>query len=334
MATNTSPLGYSYVGGNGGMSEDQWNQLQQYSQSQTPGMVRSYEGTDFSPNWSPEFTYVGGSRWQGTYSQSSDPSNPPTLTGYMRDAGGGTWEDYDTSGTRTGSHYADNSWSDFIKAASLPAMAYGAHLAGVTGGMGMGAAEAAGAGATVGGSMGAGAQGLVGTELGTLASSASGTFVPGVVDLSAAGMTSSGAIVGGGGSGWSGLGSLFKDGLSLKQGLGGTASLYDIWSRNQMANAQQSQMENSQNQINNLYAPGSPEYNLLAEKIARSNAASGRNSQVGQFASTLAGTIAEAKLRANQGAMNQQNSLLNSSLQNRYGGIGSLFFNIANLAGK
>lgn len=308
MATNASPMGFSYAGDNGGMDEATWNSI-------TQGLSGQQRATD-----GQQWVNINGQDWAPTYSATFNRGSADTpdfdysLKGYAKKLDNDNSAVYNADGTFSHNYYSDPN-ADVKGIATIAALA--------AGGYGLDAAGyGQGATALTGAAEGGGA-GLM--QLGSGAVPLGETAMTGLMEP-VAGAAS--------GSGWGGLGGLFEKGLTLKQGLGGAASLYDIWSRNQMANAQRSQMEASQNQTNNLYAPGSPEYNLLAEKIARSNAASGRNSQVGQFASTLAGTIAEAKLRAGQGALAQQNSLLNSSLQNRYGGIGSLFFNIANLAGK
>ena len=95
----------------------------------------------------------------------------------------------------------------------------------------------------------------------------------------------------------------------------GGASLYDMYAKNQMASAQQNQM----NKINSMYAPGSPEYNLMMQQIARKDAAAGRNSQYGPRAQTLAGTIADKKASL-LGSSGYQN-LANSQLNNKFGAM-------------
>lgn len=171
--------------------------LGDYTKSQRVGITHSYEGDNADVNWSPSFTDIGGSRYQGVYSREGNPTDAKH-TGFMKDIGGGWWEDYDAEGNYKGKHYADNSWSEFIKAASLPAMAYGAHLAGVTGGMG-----AAGAGAAEG----AGAAGL--TELGVEGSA----LLPG--EVAQTGLTEPGFL--------NQLGSAASSGV---EGLKGLASEY------------------------------------------------------------------------------------------------------------
>lgn len=121
-----------------------------------------------------------------------------------------------------------------------------------------------------------------------------------------------------------GLGEMFSNGASnvgnfvsknpLLSIYGG-ASLYDMYAKNQMAGAQQNQM----NKINSMYAPGSPEYNLMMQQIARKDAAAGRNSQYGPRAQTLAGTIADKKASL-LGSSGYQ-SLANSQLGNKYGAM-------------
>ena len=97
------------------------------------------------------------------------------------------------------------------------------------------------------------------------------------------------------------------------------SSLYDMYAKNKMAGAQQNHL----NQLNNMYAPGTPEYNNMARAIARKDAAAGRNSQYGVRAQNLAGIIAgeRAKLLGSAGYTNT----MNSQLANRYGGLNSLF---------
>lgn len=135
------------------------------------------------------------------------------------------------------------------------------------------------------------------------------------------------------------LGSMFKSGMdtlnkplwqggpSTRQGMSGmqlAGGLYDAYAKNKMAGAQQEQM----NKINSMYAPGSPEYNLMMQQIARKDAAAGRNSQYGVRAQNLAGTI--AKQKADMLTSPTYANLSNQQLANKYGSLNSLFA----LAGK
>lgn len=108
----------------------------------------------------------------------------------------------------------------------------------------------------------------------------------------------------------------------------GASSLYDMYAKNQMAKAQQANYQNTQNTINNMYAPGSAEYNALANQVAASDAASGRNSQYAARANTLAGMVAQLKMNALSGTLGNQNAMYNAGLGNQY----SLFNTPASLA--
>lgn len=99
----------------------------------------------------------------------------------------------------------------------------------------------------------------------------------------------------------------------------GAASLYDMYAKNKMAKAQEGMYNQNRADINNMYAPGSPEYNLLQQQMARADAKAGRNSQYGTRANELAGAIAKYKTNALTGMQSGQNSLANLGLGNRYG---------------
>ena len=124
-------------------------------------------------------------------------------------------------------------------------------------------------------------------------------------------------------SGWDTINKpLWQGGPTARQGMTGiqaAGGLYDMYAKNQMAKAQQNQM----NQINGMYAPGSPEYNLMMQQIARKDAAAGRNSQYGVRAQNLAGIIADK--RANMLTSPGYTNLSNSQLANQYGTLNSLF---------
>jgi len=96
-------------------------------------------------------------------------------------------------------------------------------------------------------------------------------------------------------------------------------SLYDMYAKNQMAKKQQALYEQNRNDILNMYAPGSPEYNLLKQEMDRKDAQAGRNSQYGTRANEFAGQIAKYKTNALSGLGSSQNALYNTSLGNQYG---------------
>jgi hypothetical protein len=92
-------------------------------------------------------------------------------------------------------------------------------------------------------------------------------------------------------------------------------------------------LKQRQSMNDNMYAPGSPEYNALWDKMSAADAAAGRNSQYGTRSVDLAAKIAQLKMNANtqltsniaknmSTAYNQRASApagLSSSLQNVLG---------------
>ena len=107
------------------------------------------------------------------------------------------------------------------------------------------------------------------------------------------------------------------------------SGLYDMYAKNQMANAAMDRYNDVNSQIASSYAPGSPEYQMLAQAIARKDAAAGRNSQYGTRATELAARINAARTNALIQAAPQQNELLRTANTNRFSGLNSLFFNYA-----
>lgn len=103
------------------------------------------------------------------------------------------------------------------------------------------------------------------------------------------------------------------------------SGLYDMYAKRQMANAQQDRFNTVNQQIEGMYAPGSPEEQMMRQQLERADAKAGRNSQYGQRAVELAARIADIKSKARQGAMVPQNQLMNQGLTNQYGGLNSLF---------
>ena len=96
-------------------------------------------------------------------------------------------------------------------------------------------------------------------------------------------------------------------------------SLYDMYAKNKMAEAQKGMYNQNRADIMNTYAPGSPEYNQLAQQMARKDAAAGRNSQYGTRANDLAATIAKLRMNALGNLQSTQNTLGNQALSNQYG---------------
>lgn len=96
-------------------------------------------------------------------------------------------------------------------------------------------------------------------------------------------------------------------------------SLYDMYAKNKMAKKQEDLFNQNRADINNMYAPGSAEYNLLAQQLARKDAAAGRNSQYGARANDLAATIAKMRMSSLGNLQTSQNALANQSMSNQYG---------------
>ena len=313
----TSPLGYSYVGGDNGLDENTWNQIM------GAGSGGSAVGADGRGVTAYGGQFQNALGYEGMGNGVADP-----LQFFQRNEdrsqnlynGDGSFNKY----------IAPNNDNTNEMLGTLAAMAVGGYAGGMFGGMGegvssLGASAAPEAASASGGMLGGYGEGVAGTQMGAggaLGSAGGGSALPTFQQaLPSFGASSGGAASGGG------LGSLFGGSAASNAKLG--VSLHDLYARQKMGNAQMDQYNQNQNRVNNLYAPGSPEYNLLAQKIARSNAASGRNSQVGQFATDLAGTIAEKKFNALNGNQVNQSNILNQSLQNRYGGLNSLFYRLA-----
>lgn len=101
--------------------------------------------------------------------------------------------------------------------------------------------------------------------------------------------------------------------------------LYSMYSKNAQANALQDQYNQMNARINGMYAPGSPEYNLMKQEMERKDAAAGRNSQYGTRATELAGKLAGLKTNALIQAQSGQNTLLTNAAKNRYSSLSGLF---------
>lgn len=111
------------------------------------------------------------------------------------------------------------------------------------------------------------------------------------------------------------------------------SSLYDMYAKNQMADKWQAQMDKVNQGIEGLYAPGSAEYQALWNDMSRKDAAAGRGSQYGVRAVDLAGKIAPIKTNAMVQSLQPMNTMMQNQMQNQYGGLNSLFYNMANTPG-
>ena len=96
-------------------------------------------------------------------------------------------------------------------------------------------------------------------------------------------------------------------------------SLYDMYAKNKMAKKQEGIYNQNRADIMNAYAPGSPEYEQMAQAMARKDAAAGRNSQYGTRANDLAATLAKMRMNSLTSLQGSQNTLANQSISNQYG---------------
>jgi hypothetical protein len=99
---------------------------------------------------------------------------------------------------------------------------------------------------------------------------------------------------GGGGTGGGGTGGLDFNGI-LNTLLGLGSGIYGANQQRDAANNMLDWMKGQQAKIDGLYAPGSPEYNLLKQQMEAKDAAAGRNSQYGVRAVDMAAKIAQIK---------------------------------------
>jgi hypothetical protein len=107
------------------------------------------------------------------------------------------------------------------------------------------------------------------------------------------------------------------------------SSLYDMYAKRQMAKQQESLYNQNRSDIMNMYAPGSPEAIAMEREMARKDAAAGRNSQYGIRATDYAGNVAKFKTNALSNAQSAQNGLAAAQMGNQYGGLNSMFNNLA-----
>jgi hypothetical protein len=110
----------------------------------------------------------------------------------------------------------------------------------------------------------------------------------------------------------------------------GLLGLYDMYNKQNAAKTLQDQFDKVNSQISGMYAPGSPEANLMQQEMERKDAAAGRNSQYGVRATDLAAKLAATKGQLLSNTLGNQNNLLAASLATGNSSIGSL----ANLFGQ
>lgn len=86
-------------------------------------------------------------------------------------------------------------------------------------------------------------------------------------------------------------------GAGLNDLMGIISGIIGSVGQNKSAGEQRQWLDKQMSDINKLYAPGSPEHELLKQEMERKDAAAGRNSQYGPRATDLAAKIAEIKAR-------------------------------------
>ncbi len=145
-------------------------------------------------------------------------------------------------------------------------------------------------------------------------------------------------------SGGGGLMQNLKDGASWltdKNSLGGLmtplqgiSGLYDMWASGKKSDAMSNRYDQMNSAINNYGAPGSAEYEMMKQELARKDAASGRNSQYGPRAVDLAARMAQPRMNAMIAAQTGQNNLLNQQQNQQYSGLNSLFSSMGQSSGN
>jgi hypothetical protein len=205
-----------------------------------------------------------------------------------------------------GKYLQDYAWKDddakknlmlMLAAAGGMAMLPGGAFSGATGG---GAGAGAGAGAGTGGGAAAGG-----------AATGGGLSIPGIGSISggnllnivkAAAGIAGGAGAGGGGGGGS-IGSGVDDGGGGGMDLSTIIKLlgggWDYKNQNDASKDMLDWLKSRQEMNDNMYKPGSDEYNALWNEMSRKDAAAGRNSQYGPRSVDLAAKIAGLKMDAN-----------------------------------
>lgn len=209
-------------------------------------------------------------------------------------------------------------------------------------GLSTGTADSLGIGLTEGslGGVGGGLSTGVGTGMSAATADSLGIgLTQGAIDggLSGESLTAAGGAFGTGGAS---LGDMANAGKALSSTSGGLSnlstlgnlakiggSIYDKYAANQKAGV----LQNNADELNNMYQPGTPEYELWKQTLDRRDAAQGRRSQYGPRSVELAAAM--AKQRSANLTSSAYSNLLGGALDNKYGGLQSLFNNGNAVAG-
>lgn len=317
------------------------------NQIQSGRAQRSPYGDYYTQGGLSAIPVYGSGRWQnGTGGDAdtwlSDPATSYDVTSSGSPRAGQNVDNYNPAGVYQGTgQYNGNIGIDgFTKTLGTiakygTAALLGGAAAGALGGGGAAAAGAGGAGVTglgdaglmyagaspaVAGASGAAGAGGLGSLLSQLGSGGSsllsslGTKGIGAIASLLGGLGGSGGGSGGGGMG--GLGDLLNIG----------AGLYGGKQQGNAANEMKQWLQSQQAKVDNLYNPGTPEYNTLWDQMSRKDAAAGRNSQYGPRSVDLAAHIAQIKAdettRFTAGTSRAYADALNG-YANRYAGLSS-----------
>lgn len=318
---------------------------------------QAYRGNGFSvtPMYSDETGMNAGFRsWQGEPNGGDRLSPTP-------------WDAWQADGSYSGQSGVDQFkeqpwWQDIAGIGSILAMPFAAGALGA----GAGAADAGATGMwgeSLAGGLGDGAG--LGTQLGIdgaggsgLATAADGVMPPNpynsgnglnptnILDkLKSTGtnmgvsqiLQSLGGNGGGGGTGTpDGNGGLFGGSGGIGNLLGLLGAAYGGNQQKQASGDMLNWLNGQQAKVDNLYKPGSPEYNYLWDEMSRKDASAGRNSQYGPRSVDLAAKIAQIKAdstaRMTTGIGNTYAAALNSGA-NAYAGIPAMLGNMTGANG-
>jgi hypothetical protein len=155
--------------------------------------------------------------------------------------------------------------------------------------LGAGGIGAAGAAAGMGAGTSAGS-GIGSTLLNGAGKAGVGSVLNSILNGGGSDSNSGGS---GGGSGGGIFGNL--NGTDISSLLGMLGGGVDAYRQGKAAQDMKAWLDSQQGKIDNLYKPGSPEYNALWDQMSRQDAAAGRNSQYGPRSVDLAARIAQIK---------------------------------------
>jgi hypothetical protein len=257
-------------------------------------------------------------------SRSAMSVQTPAVPG--KNKAGDTFYSYDMTGKYLGSFVMpkDPTKKNFMIAASIMLAGTAATVAGLGATTSLGAATEPVASLTTGAAPGAAT-----TTAATTAATTGAKFALPSLSQVGAGLSAVGSAAklltggggGGGGSGGSGGGG---GGSFLNSLLGLGSGLVDANRQGKASDQMQNWLNTQFKKVDDLYAPGSPEYNYLKQEMERKDAAAGRNSQYGPRSVELGARIAQIKAdnisRMTIGTSGAMASAINQNAS-KYGGL-------------